>query len=380
MATTGAIDRVLAAAPSAPHDLPTFVRSTVDGYAVRAADTFGATEGVPALLELIGEVPMGRSTTLSLDVGQTALVHTGGMLPAGANAVVMIEQTQPVDQHNVELYKPAADGENTVQIGEDIRANDLILPAGHRLRPQDIGGLLALGINEVDVAVPPTVAILSTGDEVIPPDQPLQPGQVRDINSYTLAALTSRAGGRPQTGPIIPDDLDALSAAARSAHQSADIVVLSAGSSVSYRDMTATVIATLGEPGILAHGLTVRPGKPTVVAVCDGKPVIGLPGNPVSAMVVFDLIVTPLIQRFLGTDASPKTQVSARLARNVASVTGREDFVQVRLEQRDGQTWAVPVFGKSNLIYTLVNADGVLHIPLDQGGVYEGEEVIVSIY
>ena len=267
-----------------------------------------------------------------------------------------------------------------IQVGEDIRRGDLILGPGRRLRPQDIGGLVALGITAIAVAVPPRVAILSTGDEVVPPDQPTGPGQVRDINSYTLAALVRRHGGAPLTYDIVPDDRAKLEAAAAKAYAEADIVVFSAGSSVSYRDMSVGVIAGLGKPGVLVHGLSVRPGKPSILAVCDGKPVFGLPGNPVSAMVIFDLVVAPAIRAYLGAEAIAKPRVQARLARNIASATGREDYVQVRLEERDGATWAVPVFGKSNLIYTLVNADGVVQVPLDAGGLRQGDWVTVYLH
>ncbi|MBI3957520.1 MAG: molybdopterin molybdotransferase MoeA, partial [Chloroflexi bacterium] len=264
--------------------------------------------------------------------------------------------------------------------GEDIRAGDPILAAGRRLRPQDIGGLLALGITTVTVAAPPRVAIISSGDEVVAPDQPVAPGQVRDINSYTLAGLTRRAGGAPILYGIVPDERVALEAAAAQAHRDADIVVLSAGSSVSYRDLSVEVIAGLGAPGVLAHGLSVRPGKPTIVAVADGVPVFGLPGNPVSAMVIFDLMVTPAIRALLGATDQPRQQVQARLARNIASAAGREDYVQVRLEERDGELWAVPVLGKSNLIYTLVHADGVVKIDLNANGVREGAWVTVYLH
>lgn len=242
------------------------------------------------------------------------------------------------------------------------------------------GGLVALGFTEVSVAVPPRVAILSTGDEVVPPDQPVAPGQVRDINSYTLAALTRRAGGEPMTYGIVPDDRAALEAAVARAHAEADMVVISAGSSVSYRDMSVDVIGGLGEPGILAHGLSVRPGKPTIIAVADGKPVFGLPGNPVSAMVIFDLVVTPTLRAMLGASTTQRAHVPARLARNIASTAGREDYVQVRLEERDGEWWAVPIFGKSNLIYTLVHADGVVKIDLNANGVRAGEWITVTLH
>jgi molybdopterin molybdotransferase len=378
--TFAALDRVLAEDLSSAQDLPEFPRSTVDGYAVNAADTYGASASLPAFLTVIGEVPMGQASALQVGMGEAALVHTGGMIPDGANSVVMVEQTQRVDDTSIEVLKPVAEGENVIQIGEDIRRGDPVLRAGTTLRPQDIGGLLALGITEVSVAKPPRVAILSTGDEVVPPDQPPSPGQVRDINSYTLAALTRRAGGEPLLYGIIPDDRDALTAAVAKAHSEAEIVVLSAGSSVSYRDLSVEVIDALGKPGVLIHGLSVRPGKPTIMAVCDGTPVFGLPGNPVSAMVIFDLVVAPAIRSYLGATQQPKQQVQARLSRNVASTTGREDYVQVRLEERGGELWAVPVFGKSNLIYTLVHAEGTVKVALDSNGIREGVWVTVYLH
>ena len=378
--TTTALDRVLAETLASAQDLPNFRRSTVDGYAVNPPDTYGATPGLPAYLTIVGEVPMGQVSSLTLQTGEAALVHTGGMVPAGANAVVMVENTQLVDDASIEVMQPVSDGENVIQIGEDIRSGESVLAQGHQLRPQDIGGLLALGITEIGVAVAPRVGILSTGDEVVAPDQPIQPGQVRDINSYTLAGLTTRAGGEPVLYGIVPDNRDALAAAAAKAHAECDLVVLSAGSSVSYRDMSVDIIHALGAPGVLVHGVSVRPGKPTIIAVCDHKPVFGLPGNPVSAMVIFDLFVTPTIRALLGAETMPQQQVQARLARNLASTTGREEYVQVRLETRDDELWAVPVFGKSNLIYTLVHAQGAVKIPLDAGGLREGTWVTVLLH
>lgn len=378
--TACALDRVLAAPLLAPQDLPEFARSTVDGYAVMAADTYGASPTLPAYLQVAGEAPMGQAATMPVALGEAILVHTGGMIPPGADAVVMVENTQRVDATSIEVLKPVAEGENVVQIGEDIRRGETVLEAGRQLRPQDLGGLVALGFTEVGVAQAPRVAILSTGDEVVPPDQPVAPGQVRDINSYTLAALTRRAGGEPLTSGIVPDNRAALAAAVARAHADADVVVLSAGSSVSYRDMSVDVIAGLGQPGILTHGLSVRPGKPTIIAVAGGKPVFGLPGNPVSAMVIFDLVVTPVIRALLGATASHQARVPARLAHNIASAAGREDYVQVRLEERNGEWWAAPVFGKSNLIYTLVHADGVVKVDLDANGVRAGEWVTVTLH
>jgi molybdopterin molybdotransferase len=386
-----ALGRVLAAGVTAPHDLPSFPRSTVDGYAVAAVETYGASPSLPALLDVAGEVAMGETPGLRLHDAQCALIHTGGMLPSDADAVVMVEHTRQIDAApagapaRIEVYRPVAVGQNVIQVGEDVRQGDEVLAAGHQLRAQDIGGLLALGIVDVEAARPPVVAILSQGDEVVPPEQQPGPGQVRDVNSYTLAALTRLAGGVPMTFPIVPDRLEDLHAAAQRALAQADVLVISAGSSVSYRDMTAEAIQRLGAPGILVHGVSVKPGKPTIIALCSGKPVFGLPGNPVSAMVIFDLFVRPAIRLCLGTPAHDlafpgKGQVQARLARNIASATGREDYVQVRLERRAGELWAVPVFGKSNLIYTLIRAEGVVKVPLDSNGIAQGASVTVELH
>jgi molybdopterin molybdotransferase len=379
--TAEALDRVLAGPLTAPSSLPAFARSTMDGYAVRAADTFGATETLPAYLALVGQVPMGGAPDIKLGPAQAAVVYTGGMIPAGADAVVMIERTQKLDATNVEVLRAVAPGENVIGIGEDVKAGEALLSPGHILRPQDVGGLMALGITRVTVAARPRVAIVSTGDEVVPPEVEPGPGQVRDVNTYTVAGLVARAGGIPLPQGVVRDDLDSLLAAAQAGLNGADVLVISAGSSVSTRDLTAQVINRLGQPGVLVHGVSVKPGKPTILGLCGNKPAIGLPGNPVSAMVVALLFLSPVVWRLQGVDAPPgRRRVTARLAHNVASAPGREDYVQVKLADRDGQMWADPVFGKSNLIYTLVKADGLLRVPLDSNGLHEGEPVEVELF
>ncbi len=378
--TADALDRVLAEPLVAPSPLPSFPRSTVDGYAVRAADTFGATESLPAYLAVIGQVPMGRSAEVTVGPAQAAVVYTGGMIPAGADAVVMIERTQQLDANNIEVLRAVAPGENVIQIGEDVREGEALLAPGHILRPQDIGGLMALGLTQVGVAVKPRVAIVSTGDEVVPPDMTPGRGQVRDVNTYTVAGLVARAGGVPLPQGIVLDDFDALFSVARRSLEAADVLVISAGSSVSTRDLTAEVVNRLGQPGVLVHGVSIRPGKPTILGLCGGKPVIGLPGNPVSAMVVAGLFLVPLLWRMQGASQPPVRRVKAQLTHNVASVPGREDYVPVRLSGHDEQRWADPVFGKSNLIYTLVKADGMVRVPLDSNGLHEGEWVEVELF
>lgn len=375
-----ALDRVLAADLRAPGDLPAFPRSTMDGFAVRAADTYGASEGLPAYLALCGEVPMGRRAGLSVAPGQAARVHTGGMIPPGADAVVMVEHTQLLDPTTIEVVRPVAVGEHVIPVGEDVRTGDLLFARGHRLRPQDLGGLAGVGHHRVPVAARPRVAILASGDEVVPADQPPGPGQVRDINSYTIAALTRRAGGEPLPRGIAPDDAAALRAMAHEALAHADVLIISAGSSVSTRDMTADVIASLGAPGVLVHGVAIHPGKPTILAVAGGRPVFGLPGNPVSTMIAFELFVAPALMALQGAARPAGSSAPARLALNIASKPGREDFVPVRLERRDSELWAEPVFGKSNLIYTMARADGLVRVPLDLAGLYAGDVVEVSLF
>jgi molybdopterin molybdotransferase len=391
--TEDALGRVTAVAVYAPHALPAFRRSTMDGYAVKAANTYGASESLPAFLNVIGEVPMGKSAEVVLRTGEAALVHTGGMIPETADAVVQVEHTQFIASNlqspianlhfpvEIEVMKAVAVGQNVLQVGEDVGLNAEVLPAGQLLRPQDLGGLLALGITEVSVVKRPRVAILATGDEVVHPGQTAGPGQIRDINSYTVAGLTQQAGGIPVVGGIIPDDFEALQVAARQALAENDMLVMSAGSSVSVRDMTVEVIEGLGEPGVLLHGVATRPGKPTIVGVVDGKPVIGLPGNPVSAMVQYDMFGVPAIYRLQGLQTMPRRGlVWAKLTQNIASESGREDYVPARLHDSVDGLAATPVFGKSNLIYTLVNADGLLKVPLNKAGLLAGEWVEVRLF
>jgi molybdopterin molybdotransferase len=277
------------------------------------------------------------------------------------------------------VTRAVAAGDNCIQPGEDVRAGDLILPAGHALRPQDLGGLLAVGIIEVQTARQPRVGIVSQGDEVVPPEQEPGPGQVRDINSYTLAGYVRRAGGIPLIYPIAADKQAEIDAAVRVAFTEADVVVVTAGSSVSYRDLTAHAINQLGKPGVLVHGVAIRPGKPTILAVCEGKPVFGLPGNPVSCINIFQRFVTPTIRLLLGAAPLKAQTVAAKLARNIPAASGRADYVRVRVEKRDDETWAVPVFGKSNLIYTLVRSAGVVEVPLNSNGIAAGEIVKVIL-
>ncbi len=380
IATQDALNRVLATPVLASHPLPEFPRSTVDGYALRAADTFGASESLPTYLHCIGEVPMGGQPTFAVNPGQCALIHTGGMLPQGADAIVMVEYTQPAASGEVEVLRAMAVNENIIKVDEDVIEGQEVIPNGTRLRPADIGGLMALGYTQVKVAKRPRVGIISSGDEIIPPTQRPEPGQVRDVNAYTLAALVAEAGGESKLYGIIPDTLEAMLAAATQAKAECELVVITAGSSASTRDLTSIVIDQLGSPGVLVHGVNVKPGKPTILAVCDQTAMIGLPGNPVSALVIAGLFVVPPIRKFLGEQRSrPRGRVPARLTINLPSQSGREEWVPVRL-QAGPQGWlAEPIFGPSNLIFKLSRADGLVHLPPDATGLSAGSPVEVEI-
>lgn len=364
-----------------PSDLPSFARSTMDGYAVLARDTYGASESVPAYLNLIGEIPMGQPPGLTLSRGEVLVVHTGGMLPDGSDAVVMLENTQAVDGHTIEIMRPVAPGENVLQVGDDVKKGQMLFPSGHLLKAQDIGGLMGLGITEVTVSKRPRVFILSTGDELVSPRQEVTPGKIRDINTYSLSAITLQAGAIPITADILGDNYQDIRNAAISALAQSDMLVISAGSSVSTRDITASVIASLGSPGILVHGISIKPGKPTILACVEGKPVIGLPGNPVSAFVIFDLFAVPGIHWLAGCKTPPiHPIINAQLTNNIASVTGREDYVSVKLRTTDEGVFAEPLFGESNLISTMMMADGMAYIPLNISGMTAGEFVSVRLF
>lgn len=386
--TIEALGRVTTDDIYAPHPLPAFRRSTMDGYAVRAQDTYGASEALPGFIQVVGEVHMGHAADVELEVGQATLVHTGAMLPFSADAVVQVEHTQLAgspDPHDypyeIEIYRAVAAGQNVIQVGEDVPEQALIIEAGAMLRPQDIGGLLALGITSISVRRQPRVMILATGDEIVSPMEAPRLGQIRDINSYAVAGQCIRAGAIPVIMGIVPDDFAALKDAAGKALADGDIVVMSAGSSVSVRDMTVDVIDSLGEPGVLFHGVATRPGKPTIAGVVNGKPVLGLPGNPVSAIIQFDMFGVPVVYRLLGINRlPPRERIQARLTQNIPSESGREDYVPARLEESPDGFWVTPVFGKSNLIYTLVNADGLVKVPLNRGGLLAGESVEVRLF
>lgn len=379
-----ALGRRIVEEVKAPEDVPGFNRSTMDGFAVMARDTFGATEGLPAYLDVDGEIFMGREAKEPLAPGRAWRIPTGGMLPPGADAVVMVEHTEELDRRTIGVTRPVAPGDNIVRRGEDIAAGGTVLGPGHLVRPQDMGVLAAVGVHSLEVIEPFRVTIISTGDEVVSPERVPAPGQVRDINSYALHGLVKRCGAQPIMAGIIKDDFNTLKSALEKALAGSEMVLLSGGSSVGTRDVSAQAIETLGRPGILFHGISIKPGKPTIGAVVDGKPVFGLPGHPVSAMVVFTLLVEPLLRlgRYPQGEKEFRLEfpVQAKINRNIRSAAGREDFLRVRLKVVGGELVAEPVLGKSGLIATMVKADGLAHIPVEKEGVEAGENVWVKLF
>jgi len=370
--------RVLAADLIAEFDLPGFRRSTMDGYAVCASSTFGASGSAPALLTIVGSVEMGKEAEVTVAPGQAARILTGGMVPPGADAVVMVEHTEPIDETTIEVTRAVAPEGNVIAPADDVRRGDTLLTRGTRLRPQEIGLLAALGSSEVEVFARPVVAIVSTGDEVVPIEATPGPGQVRDVNSHTLSAMVERAGGVPRRLGIIGDEFDTLLAACRVALAAADTVLLSGGSSVGARDLTLDVLKALPNSRVLLHGVAIKPGKPTILADVGGKAFWGLPGHVASAMVVFHVLVRRQIECIAGARPGLSIRVPAGLSRNVASAPGRREFLRVRLEDCDGRLFAIPVLGKSALIRTMVHADGLVEIERDVEGLVEGSEVLVE--
>ncbi len=378
-----AFDRVLSVDLTAPEDLPDFQKSTMDGYAVKARSTFGATESLPALLEITGEVSMGEAGKVTVGSGQAVKIPTGGMLPEGADGVVMIEYCTLLDEETLEVSRAVSPLENTIQPGDDYKKGSVILEKGQRLRPQDLGVLAGLGFSEVPVFRQPKVAILSTGDEMVPVSRKPSPGQVRDINRYTLGALCRNMGAIPVHMGICGDHFESLRGMVEEALAAADAVWISGGSSVGTRDLTLQVFETLADFELLVHGISLSPGKPTIVGRSGTKALVGLPGHPASALVVGEVFMRKLLRKLSGTSSNgsgiPRI-IEAVLKRNIPSAGGREDYVRIRLEQEGEKRWAVPVFGKSGLISTLAQADGLVRIHMNAEGLYEGETIEVMLF
>lgn len=384
--------RVAAKAVTASFDVPTFDRSTVDGYAVISSDTHGATDAIPALMDMTGTIEMGVEVTQGIGRSQTMYVPTGGMLPPGADGVVMIEDSEKLDDATVGLMRSIAAYDNVIRRGDDIKTGTVIMEAGRQISALDIGALAAQGISQVTVLRRPVVTILSTGDEIIEPGQPASMGQIYDINSYVLQNLLQEAGCVVAERRIVRDDYDELYNAVRSGAEVSDIVLLSGGSSVGTRDYTYDVISNLPDSCVEVQGVAIKPGKPTIVGKGAGKLIVGLPGHPVSSIMVFKVFVERYIRRLLG-QAMRTVGFEGALTENVHAAPGRTTYQMVRVEQPEeaviddqADTSAmgdrsqpvkrlVPIHGKSGMISLLTGAEGYIIIDLHQEGYDKGSRV-----
>ena len=371
------VGRILAEDIFADVDLPDFPRAIVDGYALQGTSTFGASESNPAFLTVTGSIAMGESPQLTVEPGEAARIATGGMLPKGADSVVMIEHTEAIDEATIEVYRSIAPGQNMIAIGEDIKKKACVLKQGQMIRPQEAGLLAALGRRAVAVFKKPIIGIISTGDEIIPINSTPRLGQIRDINTYTLAGLIHETGARSISYGIVNDNFETLFEKCKQALDQCDMILISGGSSVGTRDFTVDVLSALQDAKILVHGISISPGKPTILAKIQNKAVWGMPGHVVSSMIVFSRVVSPFVRHFSGQTQGPAKEhrLNAILTRNVASTQGRIDFIRVRLRHEEDQLLAEPVLGKSGLISTMVFADGLVEIDINTEGLDKGTVV-----
>ena len=382
-----ALGRVLAVDVSSAEDIPAFDRSMVDGYAVRAEDAAGASESSPVELRVAGEVFMAQTADFALGTGEAAEVPTGGMVPEGADAVVMVEYTDIPRDGYVAVSKAVVPGERVLKRGKDIACGEVILENGTLLAPRHLGMLAAVGVVELTVYRTVRVAVISTGDELVPPDETPPLGKVRDINTTVLHAALLEDGAEPMIMGLVPDDETALRDAVASALDRSDFVLVSAGSSVGTRDITLDIIESFDDSEVFVHGVKMRPGKPTILARVANKPVMGLPGHPASVTVCYSVIVRPLLRRLAGHSDSElvryidrhKGVVTAELDRNVASLIGREDRLRVSLALEDGLLVASPIYGPSGAISTVGKADGWIVIDANTEGYMKGQPVEVEL-
>lgn len=375
-----AVGRVLAEDVASSEEIPSFNRSSVDGYAVISSDTFGASESMPAQLRLAGEVRMGDKPETILKKGHAIYVPTGGELPQNADSMVMIEYTENFDDGCIYINKAAAPGNHVVFKGDDIKKGNVVIRSNQVLRAQDVGMLAALGFKKVKVKRKVRVGIISTGDEVVDIDSLAHGSKVRDINSYSLYAAVLKDSGVPKLYGIVKDEYEKIKASVEEALLGSDVVLISGGSSVGTRDETYKVIDSIGTPGILVHGIAVKPGKPTIIGKVNNKAVIGLPGHPASAFMIYKIFVSYLLGVMSGTGYKLRNTIRARMSCNYPSNNGREEFIPIRLEETDEVTVAVPVFGKSGLISVLTLADGYVHKYRGAEGIPEDQEVEVTLF
>jgi molybdenum cofactor synthesis domain-containing protein len=373
-------NRVLTENITSTLDIPPFNRSTVDGYAVKAEDTYGAEENQPVKLKVCGTINVGEPPRISISKGEAAEIVTGAPIPEGADAAVMVEDTER-NGAELRVYSAVTKDENVLKKGADIKKGETILKTGQVLGPSEIGVLAALGLTKAIVFKLPVVAVLSTGAEVTEPGKKLSHGKIYDINAYSLSAAVLEAGGKPVYLGVVPDDKAELRKALERALLSADMVITSGGVSVGPKDLTPQTVDSLGEPGLIVCGVAVKPGKPTTVALVGKKPVFSMPGHPASALLMFHLLVRPVIQRLSGGVVREIGVVKAVAGARMFSAKGRRTFVMVRLKRDEANRLvAEPVeSGASGAITTLAKADGFVEIPENQQFVDADEEVVVAL-
>ncbi|MBE0451378.1 MAG: molybdopterin molybdotransferase MoeA [Clostridia bacterium] len=361
-----------------PVDVPAFNRSTVDGYAVKTPEVMGASESIPSILTLKNEVMMGESASSPLKSGEAIYVPTGGMIPEGADGMVMIEHSEVLDEQTLLIKKPIAFGENITYRGDDLKENDAILKTGEKISAYDMGVLAGVGIGWIKVFEKIKIAVLSTGDEIIDYDQEPKSGQIRDINGYTLSGASIACGGQVVYKALIKDDFEALRVALDHAVHAADIVILSGGSSVGTRDFTFAAIESFESGEILLHGISVKPGKPTIIGKIDGKMVFGLPGHPAASAIIFEILVKPYIEK-CQMKQSGTFKIGAKLTSNLHAAPGKDTFVMVTLHRENGINYATPIHGKSGLMTLLTKATGYIQITSELEGLYKDQEVEVNL-
>lgn len=375
-----ACGRYLAEELRSETDLPEFRRSVVDGYAVVAKDTFGVSDSIPVFLNLVGSVEMGRSCDLRLKPGQTVYVPTGGMLPEGSDAVVMVEYSEKLDDTTIAIYKPVSPNGGIMNVGDDLKKGQPLYRKGHRIEAKDLGMLAAMGKDQVLVCRQPMVTILSTGDEMIPIHQTPEPGQVRDINTHALSAFASQSGAVVHRTGIVKDVYEELVHAVQEALLVSDLVLLSGGSSAGSKDMTADVIDSLGTPGVITHGLAMKPGKPTILGVIRDKLVVGLPGHPMAAIIAYQVMVDHFLKRVCFGNQEEAIATPATLTENIHAGEGRETYQLVTLA-RSATAWeAAPIHAKSGAISQLMLADGMIRIDALSEGALAGSQVDVILF
>lgn len=372
--------RVTASDIFSDENIPPFDKSTVDGFAVTSSSTFGSSENNPSCLVYIKEsVRTGRVPEFSIKHGEAAKIQTGGMIPERSDAVVMLEHAEIIGSDMLEVFRPAAPGSNIIYKGDDIKAGDLAIPGGTRLRAQEVGILAAIGQTEIEVVKKPVVGIISTGDEIVPASCTPEPGEIRDVNAHTLWNMTIKNGGIPVFMGLVRDDYDQILEACENGLTQCDILLISGGSSVGTRDYTLDIIKKLTMDNILVQGVSMSPGKPVILGKSENRQIWGIPGHVASAMIVFHTLVRPFLNRLEGLAKDESIKIPATLTKNVASANGRTDFIRVRLIYERDRVLAEPVIGKSGLLFTIIKSDGIIEINRNCEGLKQGSQVFVTL-